>query len=486
MIQFKFHHGLGDCANAAHLFALYNKLGHKIGIECTIDKIPLFRAAGCRIITDAGKEHPWSHYPSPERPTLENHWSGNKTAWNISKDDLPNIGSMSDVWNDLISVKLDLDEFVTDKHKKDVEKHIKNMPRPLVLLHTKGNTSPENKNYPDELHFDLYREILDRMNGTILLMDWDDRVSQFPHNRLKKIWKGLNTLELYQTIKRADCVIGIDSGVLHFSRFTNTPAIGIWMNHYPSHYSLPNANAVHLVNSKHSDWNKRRKLTFNILETPDYPTTWEIADTLTKVLAAKKHPVGPDIVLQQMLIRCHTTDKNPYCDRHKSFSAFFNEINSPSPLIVETGCIKNEEDWSAGHSTYILGWFVKNKNGSLISIDIDRNNVNFAKNWTKNMPVTIHHSDSRAWFKNYAGRPIDALYLDSDDTSQQQDVCLQEVQAVLPHLSSSAPILIDDCPDDSGRGGKAIPWLLDKGYKIAFSGYQVLLTKKPGKNIMMI
>lgn len=240
MTHLTFHHGLGDAANAAHLFALYTRLGHEIIIDTTPDKAPLFQAAGCKVEGRAKRAHPWEHYAGHGAPQHHDHWSGNKVVWNVSRGGLPNIGSHESRWDELCAVKLDLEGFVTDDVRQSVGAYIESLPRPIVLAHTKGNTGPHEKNYPDDLHNDLYREILERLGGSVVLLDWDSRVPWFHHygvRHVKADWHCPNTLELYELVMRADCLLGVDSGVLHFGRLTDTPTVGLWTHHFPSHYS---------------------------------------------------------------------------------------------------------------------------------------------------------------------------------------------------------------------------------------------------------
>ncbi len=51
-------------------------------------------------------------------------------------------------------------------------------------------------------------------------------------------------------------------------------------------------------------------------------------------------------------------------------------------MIVETGCIRSAEDWSAGYATYLVGYFLHHHGGELHSVDNDPNNVAFARAWT--------------------------------------------------------------------------------------------------------
>jgi len=495
VVHVAFRHGLGDCAHAAHLFALYRSLGHSIVVDCDMDKALLFQAARCVVALNAPFGHPWDHAPAPDSPGLHDHYSGNKTAWNISKGGLPDIGSAAERWGDLCNVKLDLDGLVGDDARAEVAVYMSKLPRPIALLHTKGNTSQEAKNYPDELHNELYRAILDRIGGTLLILDWDSRVPWFSHYGLRHMevdWKGhLTTAELYETIKSADCLVGVDSGVLHFARFTETPAVGIWKDHYPSHFALPRKDTVHIVGNRSPEWTRRRRLAFNILDVAgDIPSPADVADVVARMIRPRRYLAGsgPDVLMQHLIDKTRaTTDASlhPFRDRHRTFGSFLGLLRAVgNPLVVETGCIRTEEDWSAGFSTYLFGVFLRYHGGELHSVDFDRGNVGFARTWTAGLPVTIHQSDSRSWLGAYQGRVIDGLYLDSADlgTPGYQEICLDEVRLALPHLAPSCPILVDDTPYAGGRfdgkGGLAVPWLMTQGYKIKLAGYQVLLTKE--------
>jgi len=489
MTHFSFYHGLGDCSNAAHLLALYTQAGHPIAVECSPDKAPLFQAAGCEIKHRAGRGHPWAHPPGAGAPQHDDHWAGNKTAWNISRGGLPDIGSYEERWHDLCNVKLSLDAFVPDDVRQSVQAYVDTLPRPVVLLHTKGNTSPDKKNYPDHLHQGLYSEILERLGGCVVLLDWDSRVPWFHHYGVRHVkvdWHTPNVLELYELIRRADCLVGVDSGVLHFGRFTDTPAVGIWTHHYPSHFAIPRLNTAHVLGDRWQDWTRRRRLAFNLIDVPgEVPAPWEVAEVVARMVRPPKYLArrGPDVLLQHLLDRLRQSSSyHPYLDRHRTMSAFLKIVKGiEKPVVVETGCIRAEDDWTAGFSSFLFGWFLKHHGGELHSVDIDGGNVNFARTWTQGLPVTVHQSDSRLWLANYNGK-IDALYLDSADvdTPRYQEICLEEAQAAISKLSDNCPILIDDTTYSGGgkykgKGGMAIPWLLDRGWKVALAGYQVLL-----------
>lgn len=491
MVSIRLSHGLGDLSNAAHLLALYRKLGHEVDVECTPDKAPLLKAAGCNIVSRATTVHSWPHAPSPGPPNHRDHWAGNKTAFNLSRHPLPNIGSYEQRWAELCSIKLNLDDQVTPEVELETERYIQGLPRPLVLFAPQGNTCPERKNLPHDIQAEVLRGLLDLTEGSVMQLDWDNRVYRLNNWRVRHLtddWHRLTTLELYQLIKRADLVIGVDSGVLHFTRFTDTPAIGCWTHHYPSSFALPRKATLNLVPASRNDLTRYRRLAYNLVEYHGGLTGRFIAEQAVHMLGQRKYLTAPaaDCVLRQLVGYCRQGEcgLTSFVDRHKTFDAFLNNGNrKANPLVVETGCIRAIEDYSAGYSTYLLGYFLHHHGGKLISVDLNHTNVGFARDWTTayGPSVEIHHAHSHNWLRGYRGPPIDLLYLDSADigTVGYQECARTEAELALPHLAPDAVILFDDTCWAKGRfqgkGATAVPWLQQRGWQVLTGGYQVLM-----------
>src|SRR6185437_358159 len=137
------------------------------------------------------------------------------------------------------------------------------------------------------------------------------------------------------------------------------------------------------------------------------------------------------------------------------------------PVIVETGCIRSLDDWSAGYSTYLLACYLGGQGtGHLHSVDIDGAHLEFARQVV--MPfgarMTFNQADSVAWLGQFSGR-IDALYPDSldADTPGADDHALTEIEAAFSRLSANSLVLIDDTvwtQGWQGKGAKAVPWLV--------------------------
>lgn len=162
-----------------------------------------------------------------------------------------------------------------------------------------------------------------------------------------------------------------------------------------------------------------------------------------------------------------------------------NEIGR-SPIIVETGCARIEDNWAGdGLSTLIWADYVNTFGGKFYSVDIDPKCIEFARSKiVETDQVKLVCQDSLFFLKHFDNN-IDLLYLDSmdfcttGDPNPPQDHSLREAQVATPLLTSRSLILIDDCGlIHGGKGGKVVPYLVNEGvWAIAHYGYQILLTQ---------
>ena len=485
---FKYDHGLGDTALFAHALKLWIDRGHKITVETTPDKEPLFIAAGAEVRAGANVHHHYWHPPAPGEPEMNDPWAGNKVAWNLVDGPLPNIDSYQDLWQELLDVELRLNP--PDETAAEIDAFLGTIDGPLILLATRGNTTQHHKNASAELEADIYRELLRTTNATLLLLDWDDRVSRLPHRRVRHLsddFRRLTVPELAYLMERSALVIGVDSGPLHLARFTNCPALGLWFGHHPAHYALPRQNTAHLVADHHAQWNRTRRHSFHVLDCPKITGT-EVAKHAGRMLQGM---TGRELVVENCLDRVRTVTGQGLHDRDETFTEVADHLrDKPYPRMVETGCSRVKygaggfDDWTAGHSTYLFGLLLDDHGGHLDSVDIDVANVNIAREWVSfTRAVDVHHSDSREWLKAYRGEPFDVAYLDSADlgTDRFEEINLEECQLVLPHLKPDALILIDDTVQVRGqwrgKGALTIPWLLANGWHLRYSGWATLLAK---------
>jgi ADP-heptose:LPS heptosyltransferase len=496
-----FHHGLGDCAYFAPLIAMYVKRGYPIEVECTSDKRLLFEAAGATTIRNGAQHvHHWSY---PAGGTHEGHgqfWMGSKPGHNLSEAPLPFIGAKSELWDEYCATKIDVTSLLPGAAFETVDRWLDRLPRPIVLLHTKGNTGQDRKSLPDRLVSEFYQSFLDRFDGSLILLDWDRRVPRLASYRVRHLddLGACGTEIMFALMARSNLLIGVDSGPLHAAQLTDLPSIGVWMpGHYPATYTLPRRQQLNIVlRDQTQQWNKFKRIPWNIVEHPG--GSYE-AESLAELCRPMLEPPcyfrspdrGADVQMRWFIQNCRGihggNSLSTYADRHKSFDKLFREISNrfSSPTIVETGTIRSEDDWSgAGFFTYLAGSFVSRFGGHLTSVDIDKAKCNFAREWCSifGTSVQIEQQDSVAFLRQFTGK-IDVLYLDSLDTTEpgHADHCVKEFEAASPHLHDRSLVTIDDTPWNAGafvgKGARLVPQLLEKGWRIIYAGYQVVLSR---------
>ena len=505
-ISVAFHHGLGDCVYFAHLIALYIRRAYEIEVECTPDKRILFEAAGAKVISaGAAASHPWGYPAGYTHAGHGQFWQGSKMGHNLSQPPLPNIGEKPDLWKEYCDSRIDINPHLSAETIATVERWLAPLPRPVVLLHTKGNTNQHKKSLPDSTAAEFYKALLDRFDGSIILLDWDNRVPRLASYRVRHLDElGPCPLEtLLALMTSADLMIGVDSGPLHLARFSSTPTIGVWMpGHYPATYTLPRQEQLNVVLGDHTrEWNRFKRIPWDIVEHPgaSYDAS-HLAEICVRMLETPRYLfdratgsgrslIAPDVQLQQFVREwCRGTAGNAlsgFADRHRSFDVLFREISRrfESPTIVETGTIRAEEDWGgAGFFTYLAAAYLAQRGGRLHSVDLSQANCQFARVWTDvfGAEIHIHCQDSVTFLTNFTD-PIDVLYLDSLDTTEPNHAehAQRELEVGMPRLHERSLIVIDDTPWHGGawigKGARVVPLLLSRGWRILYAGYQVVL-----------
>lgn len=501
-ISVSFFHGLGDSAHFAHLIPLYTKRGYEVEVQCTPDKRLLFEAAGATTVEHAAKNsHPWA-YPSQETHVGHGYsWQGSKLGHNISEAPLPNIGSKAELWEEYCESRIDIERYLPPQALHTAEKWLNRLPRPVVLLHTKGNCGQQRKSLPDPIVLPFYKALLDRFEGSILLLDWDQRVPRLASYRVRHLddLGACSTEILLALMLQSDLMVGVDSGPLHTARFTGIPTVGLWMpGHYPTTYTVPRQQQLNVVvGDEARKWNRYKRIPWNIVEHPGSAFDPDVlAELCGRMLDAPRYLTSDqraaDVQLQQFVrewCRGHTLNTlSHYADRNHSFDVLLKEMSSrfESPTVVETGTIRSEEDWGgAGFFTYLMGAYLFRHGGQLHSADITPAYCEFAREWTRvfGETVTVQQQDSIDFLRSFP-EPIDVLYLDSMDTTEpgHADHALREIRAALPKLHEQSIVIFDDTPWHGGawvgKGARAVPWLIEQGWKIGYASYQVVLWKE--------
>ncbi len=166
--------------------------------------------------------------------------------------------------------------------------------------------------------------------------------------------------------------------------------------------------------------------------------------------------------------------------------------------IVETGIYSGVQGVYC--STRIFGKLCQALGGGRVrSVDIDANRVRAACDLLADLAEWIEPAvgDSVTWLKELDA-PVHFLHLDSWDyngdrvnreRSQLHGLC--EIQTAYRHLAPEAVVLIDDqnmdkawwptakyAPGERGKGARAVPWLLNRGWRVLAEDYQIALVRK--------
>ena len=182
---------------------------------------------------------------------------------------------------------------------------------------------------------------------------------------------------------------------------------------------------------------------------------------------------------------------NPVRDRATSFSLIFELLDQKVEkdfLIVETGCMRRDHGNLAfgddGASTYIIDDFINYYDGEVHSVDIKKENVDYANELTSKK-TTVHCQDSVDFLWNLPKKQIDFLYLDSYDIIREnphpsQLHHVKEMCAVIDKLGKGSIICIDDHDAFFTGDGKIAKgtyvkdFMDDIGMKPIHEGYQIV------------
>jgi glycosyltransferase involved in cell wall biosynthesis len=179
---------------------------------------------------------------------------------------------------------------------------------------------------------------------------------------------------------------------------------------------------------------------------------------------------------------------------HTFYQALLLALVRNAKHLVETGTARDADNWAGdGESTYVFGTFARRYGCRLWTCDIEEAHIATARRLTAPFKDHIEYvvSDSVEFLQKF-DRPIDLLYLDSydfepdEDPNPPQDHALREAQAALPALHGQSIVLVDDCSlPHGGKGGKVVPFLLEKGWQLFGLGYQTLVAQpswaRPGE-----
>lgn len=270
-LKVKFPHGLGDCANFAHVMRLYANRDYDFKVTIGADKAIVLKPAGAVCTQECGAAHVHWHEPPPATvATAAMPWLNNKAAIALNVAPLPELNADPEtLWRELCAVNIGIGGVLLPADWEFVDAFVANLPRPLILTHTIGNTNQASKSLTDVETTALYDGLLSRMDGTVLALDFDNRCVKHPGiKHMIDDWAHLSVSQLAALMYRADLLIGVDSGPLHLSRMTPIKSVGVWTNetNYPTRCSLPTKGRVNVVPASCEQMNRVVGAEFNAVE----------------------------------------------------------------------------------------------------------------------------------------------------------------------------------------------------------------------------
>jgi hypothetical protein len=167
-----------------------------------------------------------------------------------------------------------------------------------------------------------------------------------------------------------------------------------------------------------------------------------------------------------------------------------------NPIIIETGCQREEDDVGAGMSTSIFAEYVHRYGGKLITVDNNPRHLSRARTYCQQWvpldgKVEFVCSDSVGYLRNYMGE-VDLIYLDSLDypvgrdegnVAMQQAAqwhSLNELTAIEPNLHGKSIILLDDNHfAGGGKPAKAKEYLVNTGWICLLDLQSTLWIRRP-------
>jgi len=170
--------------------------------------------------------------------------------------------------------------------------------------------------------------------------------------------------------------------------------------------------------------------------------------------------------------------------------------NTQNPLIVETGCARQEDNYSGdGQSSLLFDKYINEYGGEFHTVDISEESVNYSRSKMTSPNSHVAQSDSILYLKNLnaqllkQNRKIDFLYLDSFDAPRDDPTTVQmsalhhlyELLTIAPSLKPGALIGVDDNWIEMsnnqqvlhGKGQFIFDYMAKSGNSLAHDGYQL-------------
>lgn len=153
--------------------------------------------------------------------------------------------------------------------------------------------------------------------------------------------------------------------------------------------------------------------------------------------------------------------------------------------IIETGTVRNPNNWKDGNSGLMFAELVKMHGGFVRSVDINQEAVNTANNFIDQKYYKSFCSDSVKWLESLDDlNEVDLFYLDSWDVKWHDDQAsaehhLKEFKAIEPFIRKGTIVGIDDNTflldgKRTGKGRMIFEYLKSKSILPVYDKYQII------------
>jgi len=267
-----------------------------------------------------------------------------------------------------------------------------------------------------------------------------------------------------------------------------TGLLGWYDSHQDQNFELFKANAMWSMCQEHKSYSSTQEYVDFMSDTakklkqtiPPQQPYWNKAD---RQLIDNKYGDKNDIeYFKKYKKQLNYTFRRRFNTMYKALELCL-QIAPKGPVILEVGTLR-DNTMGGGHSTYKFGEFCSMFNGTLHTVDISDEAIEFSMKATSDFQpwIKYHNSDSTHFLKDFTGE-INLLYLDGFDSTDGKEEAasqkqLEEIQAALPRLSERCVVLLDDA--DLPKGGKVAlssKYLVKHGFKPVLKEYQYLYVR---------
>jgi hypothetical protein len=189
--------------------------------------------------------------------------------------------------------------------------------------------------------------------------------------------------------------------------------------------------------------------------------------------------------------------RNRLGHRMQGFDLIFDYLKQiQNPLIVETGCAREEDNYGGdGQSSLLFDKYINEYGGEFFTVDISEQSVDYCTSKMTSSNSHVILNDSIAYLKQLntqlqdQNRKIDFLYLDSFDAPKDKPEVvfasavhhLYEYTTILPSLRSGTLIGVDDNWFEwrngvqvmAGKGQFVCDYMNKTNNPLIYNGYQL-------------